>query len=123
METPWPPELLAWPWPPADAKAIETTAKTTKNSFCFMAASTLKIAGAKKSPGNPGLFFRNERPPKAQRTFDPRTLVRFLPSGLYRRRRNFTGSVCGLFIERKVAGYTADWELESRLNRASRTRP
>jgi hypothetical protein len=35
MDTP-PPELLAWPWPPADAKAMQIVEKKTNNSFRFI---------------------------------------------------------------------------------------
>ena len=78
----------------------------------------LYIAWANKNPGIPGAFQRqksrvldSEEDPLFKRE-------NFLPSGLYRRHRNFTGSIrtCAIKAEgRKVAGYTAGWELPGAL--------
>jgi hypothetical protein len=77
-----------------------------KNPGTIAASGVHKIRD-KKSPGYPGLMFLE---------MSLRNIVcfrshNFLPSGLYRRHRNFTGSVQDLPKKNpEVAGYTAGWE-------------
>jgi hypothetical protein len=113
-----PPDLFSFFAPPLNGRTIQKM-EITKNKRLFINASSVarksgnppelpavNLPGQKKAPENPGLFSETSvRPKRSQTQFSS---IRTIPSAPEFHRFS-------LRHKRKVAGYTAGWELESRL--------